>query len=134
MTIIDDEDPDYIKNFFEKANIIIYAYDSTNEESLNNLEKKWYHLVDNQENIQDSEFKGVVETKSDLGKKNLSKKGELFSQKINGYFSITSSINNIGIENIFNSLLDDFFSVYVKKNYFDSKNKTQGNKKNKNEK
>ena len=104
--------------FYREAYIICLVYDITNKNSFENIKKIWYPAV--KQNGEECTILAVVGNKSDLFDKEKVKedKAREYAKEINGYFFLTSAKEDVGIDNLFMSVvkkyLDPEFQVRSK--------------------
>ena len=104
------------KNFYKDAYIVLLVYDITRLESFENLKNIWYKELN--ENVEQNPIIAVVGNKSDLYEEDEIVKEEdarNYAKEINALFNLFSSQNGLGVDNLFNDILD----AYLKNNYPD---------------
>jgi len=102
------------KNFYKDAYIVLLVYDITRLESFENLKNIWYQEL--KENGEQNPIIAIVGNKSDLYEEEEIVKEEdarKYAKEINALFNLVSAKNGLGIENLFNDILD----AYLKNNY-----------------
>ena len=100
------------KHFYRDAEAVWFVYDITNKDSFTNLENIWYK--DFLENRTTNAILAVVGNKSDLLEKEEIDEAQArkFADKIKAIFKLTSAKNDVGINDLFKSLAEE----YLKKN------------------
>jgi small GTP-binding protein len=104
------------KNFYKDAYIVLLVYDITRLESFENLKNIWYQEL--KENGEQNPIIAIVGNKSDLYEEEEIVKEEdarKYAKEIGALFNLVSAKNGLGIENLFNDILD----AYIKNNYPD---------------
>ena len=99
------------KHFYKDSYIVCFVYDITNQESLDSLKTTWY--PDLQKYGEKYVVLAVVGNKSDLYEEdNLADESQArnFAKEINATFFLTSAKSGDGIEKLFNTLADQYFS------------------------
>jgi small GTP-binding protein len=102
------------KNFYKDAYIVLLVYDITRLESFENLKNIWYQEL--KENGEQNPIIAIVGNKSDLYEEEEIVKEEdarNYAKEIGALFNLVSAKNGLGIENLFNDILD----AYLKNNY-----------------
>ena len=102
------------KNFYKDAYIVLLVYDITRLESFENLKNIWYQEL--KENGEQNPIIAIVGNKSDLYEEEEIVKEEdarKYAKEIDALFNLVSAKNGLGIENLFNDILD----AYLKNNY-----------------
>ena len=102
------------KNFYKDAYIVLLVYDITRLESFENLKNIWYQEL--KENGEQNPIIAIVGNKSDLYEEEEIVKEEdarKYAKEIGALFNLVSAKNGLGIENLFNDILD----AYLKNNY-----------------
>ena len=98
------------KHFFRDAEAVCLVYDITNQKSFENLKNNWYE--DLQQYGRKDVIIAVVGNKSDLYEKEeiTENEGREFAVKINAIFKLTSAQSGTGINKLFESLAEKYFS------------------------
>ncbi len=100
----------------KEANIILLICDITNIESFNSLEY-WYNQTKEYIDINEVLY-AVIGNKNDLFESQivLDENIEEFAQKINGYFYLSSSIDENAVHNLFKDIIEKFYYQFIKPN------------------
>ena len=110
----------------KEANIILLICDITNIESFNSLEY-WYNQTKEYIDINEVLY-AVIGNKNDLFESQivLEENIEAFAEKINGYFYLSSSIDENSVHNLFKDITEKFYYKFIKpklKNQINIENK-----------
>ncbi len=109
------------RHFYKESFIVCLVYDITNTDSFENLKKIWYpELVEYGEKYK---IIGLIGNKVDkyLDETVSTEEGEKFAKEINAVYKRTSALKGIGIEDLFNELIDKYLSEI--KGQINTKNK-----------
>ena len=92
------------KVFYKSANVCILVYDITRRDSYNELKEYWIDEI--KQNTDDNIILVLIGNKSDLYEfEEVNKKeGMGFAEKIGAIFKLTSAKNNVGIEELFQTI------------------------------
>ncbi len=100
--------------FYNGTKICIIVYDITNNESFQNVSNFWYKEITNE--ISDKVIFGLAGNKSDLYSKEEVKEEEAsnYAKEKNIIFSLTSSYDNTGVNELFYKLGKMYLNLYHK--------------------
>ena len=109
------------KIFYKDAKVIIFVYDITYEKSFEEIKNYWYEEVKN--NVDGQPIFAVVANKSELyyNQRVDNKEGRDFAKKIGAIFQITSTISDIGVNDLFYNIGRTYLTG--NKNYYWEKEK-----------
>lgn len=98
----------------KEANIILLICDITNIESFNSLEY-WYNQTKEYIDINEVLY-AVIGNKNDLFESQivLDENIEAFAEKINGYFYLSSSIDENSVHTLFKDITEKFYYQFIK--------------------
>lgn len=104
--------------FYKQAYICLLVYDITKKDSFESLRSYWHGVV--RENSTTGIIFGLAGNKVDLMENEEVEKNEVenFSQEIHAVFRLTSALNNISIDDLFEALGKKFIQTDVFKDMF----------------
>ena len=99
------------KFFFQGAKIAILVYDITRKETFDNLKNEWYKQI--KEHGDEDVILGIAGNKSDLYDEEAVSEQEArdFAKSIGAVFSLTSALNNSGVEDFFRNLARRYLGI-----------------------
>ena len=102
--------------FYNGTKICIIVYDITNNESFQNVINFWYKEITNE--ISDKVIFGLAGNKSDLYSKEEVKEEDarIFANEKKMIYSLVSSYQNTGIDELFNQLGKEYLNQIMKEN------------------
>ena len=119
------------RHFYKESYIVCLVYDITNKESFENLKKIWYPEL--KEYGEEYKIIALIGNKLDLYLEEAvnEEEGKKFANEINAVFKRTSALEGLGLDDLFNELVDKYLDEIqndIKKN--DNEKKGDNNNKN----
>ena len=96
------------RHFYKEAYIVCLVYDITNKESFENLKTIWYPEL--KEYGEEYKIVAVIGNKLDLylEEKVTEEEGQNYANELNAVFKRTSALEGVGLEELFNELIDKY--------------------------
>ena len=98
------------RHFYKESYIVCLVYDITNKDSFENLKSIWYPEL--KEYGEEYKIIALIGNKLDLylDEKVSEEEGKKFANEINAVYKRTSALEGLGLEDLFNELVDRYLS------------------------
>ena len=119
------------RHFYRESHIVCLVYDITNEQSFENVKSIWYPEL--KEYGEKLKIIGLVGNKNDryLDEKVNENEAKKFAEEINALYKKTSALDNTGIQDLFDELVNKFQYEILGQSNLNNENNNE-NKKEKN--